>query len=515
MQAQIRIAQGYKLSDPEIGIASQEDIQQRGVAIQVRVTAEDPRNDFMPDTGKITVYRPAVGIGIRLDDGSGYVGARVSQFYDSLLAKITASGPRVELRRGARSIRALREFRIRGVKTNLAFLENVLTHPTFAAGKAHTTFIDETPELMQYAARRDRATRILRYVGVDDRQRPPDGARQAQAADVGAVASSRRRRRCRGRPPPPGTKQVLEKEGPAGIVKMLRKDKRVRSPTPPGATRTSRCWPRGCARYDIARVAPATAHLGANLFSLEMWGGATFDVAYRFLSEDPWLRLEELRRLVPNVMFQMLVRGANAVGYTNYPDDVVSGFIEEAAAAGMDVFRIFDALNDVDNMQVGDRGGAEERAHRRDVDLLHGRRLRSAAQEVRPQVLRRPGQGHRPPRHAPAGDQGHGRPAQAARRDDAGQGAEGRGRRAAAPAHARHLGQQHRDVPGGDRGGRRRHRRRGQQHGRHDVAAVAVVAGVRARRLAARSRASNPTTSSSCRPTGSRCARSTRRSSRG
>ena len=186
VQAQIRIAQGYKLSDPEIGIASQADIQQRGVAIQVRITAEDPRNDFMPDTGKITVYRPAVGNGIRLDDGSGYVGARVSQYYDSLLVKITASGLEWNYVR-RKAIRALREFRIRGVKTNLAFLENVLAHPTFAAGKAHTTFIDETPELMQMAARRDRATRILRYVGSTIVNGHPTVRGKPQAAAVGAV----------------------------------------------------------------------------------------------------------------------------------------------------------------------------------------------------------------------------------------------------------------------------------------------------------------------------------------
>ena len=350
VQAQIRIAQGYKLSDPEIGIGGQEEIQQRGVAIQVRVTAEDPRNDFMPDTGKILVYRPAVGNGIRLDDGSGYVGARVSQYYDSLLAKITASGLEWNYVR-RKVIRAIREFRIRGVKTNLSFLENVLSHPTFAAGKTHTTFIDETPELMQYPARRDRATRILRYVGstivnghptVRGKPKPPMSVLSAESAPPPVPRQ----------PPPPGTKQVLEKEGPAGIVKLLRKDQRVRFTDTTWRDAHQSLLATRLRSYDIARVAPATAHLGADLFSLEMWGGATFDVAYRFLSEDPWVRLDELRRLVPNVMFQMLVRGANAVGYTNYPDDVVRGFIEEAAAAGMDVFRIFDALNDVDNMQV-------------------------------------------------------------------------------------------------------------------------------------------------------------------
>jgi pyruvate carboxylase len=350
VQAQMWIAQGYKLSDPQIGIGSQDEIQQRGVAIQVRVTAEDPRNDFMPDTGKITVYRPAVGNGIRLDDGSGYVGARVSQYYDSLLVKITASGLEWNYVR-RKTVRALREFRIRGVKTNLAFLENVLSHPTFVAGKAHTTFIDETPELMQTAARRDRATRILRYVGstivnghptVRGKPKPPLSVLSVESMPPPVPRQ----------PAPPGSKQILDKEGPAGIVKLLRKDRRVRYTDTTWRDAHQSLLATRLRSYDISRVAPATAHLCADLFSLEMWGGATFDVAYRFLSEDPWVRLDELRRQVPNVMFQMLVRGANAVGYTNYPDDVVTGFIEEAAAAGMDVFRIFDALNDVDNMQV-------------------------------------------------------------------------------------------------------------------------------------------------------------------
>src|SRR5262245_40579344 len=343
VQAQIRIAQGYKLSDPEIGISRQEEIQQRG-------TAEDPRNEFMPDTGKITMYRPAVGNGIRLDDGSGYVGARVSQFYDSLLVKITASG--LEWNYVRRKVaRALREFRIRGVKTNLSFLENVVSHPTFATGKAHTTFIDETPELMQYPARRDRATRILRYVGSTIVNGHPTvrGKPKPAMSVLSAVPTPPPVPR---QAPPPGTKQVLEKEGPAGIVRMRLMDKRVRYTDTTWRDAHQSLLATRLRSYDMAQVAPATAHLCADLFSLEMWGGATFDVAYRFLSEDPWLRLEELRKLVPNVLFQMLVRGANAVGYTNYPDDVVSGFIEEAAAAGMDVFRIFDALNDVDNMQV-------------------------------------------------------------------------------------------------------------------------------------------------------------------
>ena len=484
VQAQLRIAEGYRLADPEIGIGSQAEIVQRGVAIQVRVTAEDPRNDFLPDTGKIQVYRPAAGLGIRLDDGSGYVGARVSPYYDSLLAKITASGLEWNYAR-RKVVRALREFRIRGVKTNLAFLENVLLHPTFAAGKAHTTFIDETPELVQYAPRRDRATRILRYVGstivnghptVRGKPKPPLSVLSLEAAVPPAPKTA----------PPEGTKQVLDREGPAGIVKMLRADPRVRLTDTTWRDAHQSLLATRVRTYDLCRVAPATAHLAHDLFSLEMWGGATFDVAYRFLSEDPWVRLDELRRQVPNVMFQMLVRGANAVGYTNYPDDVVVAFIEEAATRRDGRLPHLRRAQRRRQHAGGDRGGAEDRPDRRDGHLLHRRRRRPDAHQVRPQVLRQPGQGDRQARDASSVHQGHGGAVAAAGGDDAGQGAARRGRRAAASAHARHLGQQHRLQPGGGRGGRGGHRRRGQQHGRHDLPAVAVVDGVRAARRAAR-----------------------------
>jgi len=350
VQAQIHIAQGRRLDGPEIGIAGQAAIEQRGFAIQARITAEDPQNDFLPDTGKINVYRPAVGFGIRLDDGSGYVGARVSPFYDSLLAKVTASGLSWEFTR-RKLIRALREFRIRGVKTNIAFLENVLDHPTFASGKAHTTFVDETPALVRYRPRSDRATRILRYIGsmvvnghptVRGKAKPTPGA-LSQEPIVPASPQT---------PPPRGTKQILDEQGPEGIVRWVRSDRRVRLTDTTWRDAHQSLLATRLRTYDLLRIAPATAHLCADFFSLEMWGGATFDVAYRFLSEDPWRRLDELRARVPNILFQMLVRGANAVGYTNYPDDVVRGFIEEAATAGIDVFRIFDALNDVENMKV-------------------------------------------------------------------------------------------------------------------------------------------------------------------
>jgi pyruvate carboxylase len=350
VQAQIHVAEGHKLSDAEIGISGQDAIEQRGMAIQCRITAEDPQNSFLPDTGKINVYRPAVGPGVRLDDGSGYVGARVSPFYDSLLVKITCSGLDWESTR-RKTARALREFRIRGVKTNVSFLEKVINHPTFVKGEAHTTFVDETADLVRYRPRSDRATRILRYIGamvvnghptVRGKPRPTQAA-LAKHPLVPPVPTGA---------PPRGTKQLLDEKGPEGVVKWLRGQKRVQLMDTTWRDAHQSLLATRLRTNDLVQVAPATAHLCADFFSLEMWGGATFDVAYRFLSEDPWRRLEVLRKLVPNVLFQMLVRGANAVGYTNYPDDVVRSFIHEAAVCGMDVFRIFDALNDVSNMRV-------------------------------------------------------------------------------------------------------------------------------------------------------------------
>ena len=456
-----------------------------------------------PTPGKITAYRPAVGFGIRLDDGSGYAGARISPYYDSLLVKITACGLEWNYAR-RKVLRALREFRIRGVKTNLPFLENVLSHPTFAAGKAHTTFIDETPELFQ--SRRAATARRASCA--------TSGRRSSTATRRCAASRSRRCRCCRRAGAAAGAAaaaaaghQADPRQGGAG----RHREDAAQGPARPLTDTTWRDAHQSLLAtrmrtYDIARVAPATAHLAPNLFSLEMWGGATFDVAYRFLYEDPWLRLEELRRLVPNVMFQMLLRGANAVGYTSYPDNVVSGFIEEAAAAGMDVFRIFDALNDVDNMQVAieaaqKTGRIVEAAICYTGDVSDPRRTKydlkyyvDLAKDIDDRgthlLCIKDMAGLLKPRAATmlvkALKDAVDVPLHLHMHDTSGNGIA--------------------DLPGRDRGGRRHRRRRGQQHGGHDVAAVAVVAGVRAGRLAARSRASTPTTSSSCRTTGSRCA---------
>ena len=349
-----------------------------------------------PTPGKITVYRPAVGLGIRLDDGSGYVGARVSQYYDSLLVKITASGLEWNYAR-RKVVRALREFRIRGVKTNLAFLENVLSHPTFAAGKAHTTFIDETPELMQYPARRDRATRILRYVGSHHRQRPPDGARQAEAADVGAVGRVGAAAGAAAAAAP--GHQADPRQGRSG------RHRQDAAQGPARARYTDTTWRDAhqsllatrLRSYDIARVAPATAHLCAESVlagdvgrrdvrrRLPLPVGGPVGAAGRAAPAGPERDVPDAGARRQRRRLHELPRRRRQRRSSRRP-----------RPPGMDVFRIFDALNDVDNMQVAIEAAQKTGRDRRDGDLLHGRRLRSAAQEVRPQVLRRPGQGDRP-----------------------------------------------------------------------------------------------------------------------
>ena len=350
VQAQIRIAEGHLLASEDIRIWSQADVRTHGFAIQCRVTTEDPGNNFLPDTGTILAYRAAAGFGIRLDSGNGYAGAVVSPHYDSLLVKVTARG-RTFREAIAKSQRALAEFRIRGVKTNLQFLENVLQHETFAGGSTYTRFIDETPELFHLVPRRDRATKLLLYLAdviVNGHRTIKPAARehvvpsQFATPTCPAVPDA---------PPPHGTAQILAERGPEGLAAwILEQTHPLLCDTTMRDAHQSLLATR-VRTHDILAIAPATAHLAPQLFSLETWGGATFDVAYRFLDEDPWERLRLLRHAVPNVLQQMLLRGANAVGYTSYPDNVVAGFVEEAAEAGIDVFRVFDSLNDLDNMR--------------------------------------------------------------------------------------------------------------------------------------------------------------------
>lgn len=358
VQSQIRIAGGATLA--ELGLA-QATIARRGHAIQCRVTTEDPRQGFRPDTGRIEAYRSASGMGIRLDGGSGYAGAVISPHYDSLLVKVTAHALDADAARH-KLLRALAEFRIRGVKTNIQFLHNVLVHPRFVASAVTTTFVDDTPELLRFPTRRNRAQRLLRFFA----EVAVNGPTTPWASQTPPAAIEPELPPTRG-PVPPGWRDTLRAEGPAGLARAVRAHK--------GLLLTDTTWRDAhqsllatrVRTLDIAAVAPATARLLAPAFSLEMWGGATFDVALRFLRECPWDRLERLRALVPNIPFQMLLRGANAVGYTNYPDNVVRRFVRLAVEKGVDVFRVFDCLNYAENLRlgvdaVGEAGGVIEAA---------------------------------------------------------------------------------------------------------------------------------------------------------
>ena len=347
VRAQILIAEGKSLMEAT-GVASQYDVQLDGHAIQTRVTTEDPSNNFIPDYGRITTYRSATGMGIRLDGGTAYSGAVITRYYDSLLEKVTAWAKTPEAAI-ARMDRALREFRIRGVSTNIAFVENLLKHPTFRSNAYTTQFIDTTPELFDFAPRRDRATKILRYVAdvtvnghpeTKGRPRPPADARAPKAPGVPLEA------------PPEGTRTLLVREGPKAVADwMLAQERLLLTDTTMRDGHQSLLATR-MRSYDMVAVAPAYAHTLPGLLSVECWGGATFDVAYRFLQECPWRRLQGIREAMPNVMTQMLLRGANGVGYTNYPDNVVRHFTLTAAEAGVDLFRVFDSLNWVENMRV-------------------------------------------------------------------------------------------------------------------------------------------------------------------
>ncbi|MCB9595848.1 MAG: pyruvate carboxylase [Sandaracinaceae bacterium] len=358
VQSQIRIAGGATFE--ELGL-TQDGITTRGVAIQCRVTTEDPTKGFQPDTGRIEVFRSGAGMGIRLDGGTGYAGARVSPDYDSLLVKVTAKaltfdGAAQKLRR------ALAEFRVRGVSTNIPFLHNVLTHPRFLAGDTDTTFVDDTPALFEFPQRRNRAQRLLRFladVAVNGPVVP--GMSAVKPAKVEPIVP----KVDVDAPPPQGWREILVARGPEAFAEAVRDHR--------GLLVTDTTWRDAhqsllmtrVRTTDLARIAPATARLMPQLFSLEMWGGATFDVALRFLNECPWDRLDRLREAVPNIPFQMLLRGANAVGYTSYPDNLIFAFARMAKEHGIDVFRIFDSLNYVENLKlgidaVGEAGGVIE-----------------------------------------------------------------------------------------------------------------------------------------------------------
>jgi pyruvate carboxylase len=348
VQAQILVAQGLKLSDPEIGIPSQQAIDMRGYAIQCRITTEDPVNNFAPDFGTLKAYRSPGGYGVRLDAGNAFTGAHITPYYDSLLVKISTWG--LTLKEAACVMdRSLREFRIRGVNTNIMFLENVVTHPTFLNGSCDTSFIDKHPELMKMREKKDRATKVLNFIGdvivngLPGIPRLPKSPAMLEPT-VPEIALTVKR--------PYGTRDRLKEVGAEGVVKWILEQKKLLITDTTMRDAHQSLLATRVRSYDLLRIAEPTSYLGAELFSLEMWGGATFDVAMRFLKECPWDRLHKLTEAIPNVLFQMLLRGSNAVGYTNYPDNVVQRFVAEAASSGIDIFRVFDSLNWTRGMTV-------------------------------------------------------------------------------------------------------------------------------------------------------------------
>lgn len=342
VRAQILIAQGEKLSHPAIGLSKQEDLNIRGYSIQCRVTTEDPANNFAPDTGKITSYRTGGGFGVRLDGGNAGTGSVISPYYDSLLVKVTVADNTFKgaCRKAARSVS---EVHVRGVKTNTPFITNILHHPDFINGHCHTKFIDNTPELFEFADSRDRATRVLKYIA-NIQVKDPDGVRLRFNDDPRYPEAKR--------PILRGLKQLLDEEGPEALKKwVLEQKKLLICDTTMRDAHQSLLSTRVRTR-DMVKGADGTADILADCFSLEMWGGATFDVAYRFLHESPWERLDLLREKIPNVPFQMLLRGSNAVGYANYPDNLIRAFVAESAKSGIDIFRVFDSLNWLPGMEV-------------------------------------------------------------------------------------------------------------------------------------------------------------------
>ncbi len=358
VRSQILIAAGASLHGPELALPPQPEIPRNGFAVQCRVTTEDPANKFTPNYGKIITYRSAAGFGIRLDSGMGTTGSVITPFYDSLLVKITASGQTFEMAL-ERMHRALREFRIRGVKTNIPFLENVIHHDTFRSGRATTTLIDTTPALFDFKPRRDRATKLLNFLA----DVIVNGNPQAKGQKITAPLTPAPRPAYDQRATPPAaTRQLLLELGPEKFAAWVRAQKKLLFTDTTFRDAHQSLLATRVRTYDMLAVADAVARRTPGLFSLEMWGGATFDAAMRFLREDPWERLRELRSRVPNVCFQMLFRGSNAVGYSNYPPNVVAGFVKHAAASGMDIFRIFDSLNDLPNMRAAMEAVRDTRA---------------------------------------------------------------------------------------------------------------------------------------------------------
>ena len=357
VRSQILITQGLNMHEEPVAVPLQENVRANGCAVQCRITTEDPENHFIPDYGRLATYRSPGGFAIRLDAGTAYSGAVITPYFDSLLVKLTTWGSTLE-KAVRRMDRALREFRVRGVKTNIPFLENLILHPTFLSGDATTTFIDSTPELFDFKPRQDRSTGILSYLGdviVNGRPDVKGKVDPAKTLPEPTVPDYPKKL-----PPPPGLRQKLLELGPEKFAAWVRKQKQLLLTDTTMRDAHQSLLATRFRSFDMLQVADCVAHLLPDLFSLEMWGGATFDTSMRFLQECPWERLAELRKKIPNIPFQMLLRASNAVGYTNYPDNVVREFIRTSAAEGIDIFRIFDSLNWIENMKVAMQTVREE-----------------------------------------------------------------------------------------------------------------------------------------------------------
>jgi len=351
VRSQILVAQGHALHQPPLSLPTQENVPLYGHALQCRITTEDPANNFLPDYGRIHTYRSPAGFGIRLDGGSAYGGAVITPFYDSLLVKVTAWASEFD-QACKRMDRALREFRVRGVKTNIPFLENVVNNPQFQAGEVTTSFLDEHAELFRFTPRQDRATKLLTYLGDVIFNGNPEVAGKPRPARIPVPAVPVHD----ATEPPRGTRQLLEELGAEKFAEWTRQQKRLLLTDTTFRDAHQSLLATRMRTYDMAAIANFVAHRLSGLYSLEMWGGATFDVSMRFLHEDPWQRLRRLREAIPNICFQMLLRASNAVGYAAYPDNVVREFVTEAAQQGIDIFRVFDSLNWLPNMKVAMEG---------------------------------------------------------------------------------------------------------------------------------------------------------------
>jgi pyruvate carboxylase len=341
VQSQILIAEGYALDSEEIGIPSQDSIQTRGYSIQCRITTEDPLNNFAPDTGKIDIYRTSSGFGIRLDGGNGYSGAVISPYYDSLLVKVISFGRTFEDAR-RKALRSIKETKVTGVKTNVSFLINVLNHPVFSAGECNTSFIEKHPELFESSIKHDFEGNVLKFIAEKVVNETHGAEKNFDIPVVPKVSKPEGLS---------GTKQILEEKGPEGVVEWIKNQKKLLLTDTTMRDAHQSLMATRVRTTDMIKIARETSILGKDLFSIGCWGGATFDVSYRFLKESPWERLREIRKRVPNVLLQMLIRGSNAVGYKNYPDNVIEEFIKQASDNGIDIFRVFDSLNWIQGME--------------------------------------------------------------------------------------------------------------------------------------------------------------------